>query len=114
MKTLKQLKKEYQDCLSTIQVTSLDKKSEHGKLKKEKEKLFVLISYLETSPSETYIKSETARLENRLELISKGQPIPYGDNKSNPFHKKALALYNKENNVAHLSSQLKALLYILN
>lgn len=69
-------------------------------------------AFLETNPSEGYLKKEIKRLESRKTSIENGFDSAYPSMKIND-KKKAKSFYLRENGVSHINVQLETLDYIL-
>lgn len=86
-------------------------KSRQKKLKIEYDFLNVCKLYLETEPTEEFIKKEKKRLENRLQLISEG--YKHDERQTLKDQKKDRKDYDKLMGVSKIKSQLKAIYFLL-
>lgn len=83
-----------------------------NRLKSKREKLIICFRYLQSNPTEEFIKTEIARLQNRIEKIDADiDKLIRPDAK--PEAKKAVKkMYYKEYNVSKIEEQLSTLNYL--
>src|ERR1700721_1062937 len=86
-------------------------KYEKNKIKKKIQFLTTIVRYLETFPSEEFIKTEISRLNKRVSMV-KDQFKDYVRSKYFEKEKDKLKAYLKECGVPKLKLQLKALRFI--
>lgn len=69
--------------------------------------------YLETRPSEEFLKSEILRLENKLDIINNNYKAWLNADPKNKQHEKPLTVYAKEMDVKKIKDQIETIGYIL-
>lgn len=95
------------------------KKSEYQKVKKKMQDNDMYLKYIESSPSEEYLKKELKRLENRLSLISAKSPrkeefLDESGEVKLLLYRQRRDEYNKTMGVSEVRKQISAIRYILN
>lgn len=86
-------------------------KQKFNKLKKRGAGIKLLMMYLETNPSEDFLRKEHARISNRISLLM--DDCVQGEREMNIKYKARLKKYCKEMGVDKLKTQLSAINYIL-
>lgn len=113
MKTLREVKKQIaQNERAAYQKGISD--AQYKKIARETENLRIAQKYLETEPSENYLKTELDRLSRVVK--AKMDQYDYWFSNVKPFDvepKDAPAYFNRENGLAHLRKQIKFLQFIL-
>ena len=82
-------------------------------LKKRKDYLKLCIAYLQTNPSQEFVESEKARIENRITLIDKSFTKTTKDFGLYSLYQKAKKEHRKIMEVPKLQMQLKTIDFIL-
>lgn len=80
-----------------------------GKIKNRIEFLRLIRNYLLASPTEEFVTSEIARIENKINAT-----MSLFDAKLYKDPKPAMHKYERENKIPHLREQIRALRFILN
>ena len=85
------------------------KRTQVGKVLNRLEFLNIIKGYLMTSPTEEFIVSEIARIENKINAT-----MALFDDKLYKDPKPAKHKFERENKIPHLRDQIRALRFILN
>lgn len=115
MQTLEKVTNEWQSQI--VQITTAVKNEEKdsivNRMKRRRDFLRVCVHYLESNPSEDFIKKEETRLENRINMYMK-EYQPLDETKSSKKECTAHRVeYQKEMGIPKLRIQLKTLYYLL-
>jgi hypothetical protein len=113
MKNLEEVKKQITDNIRFSSQRNISEK-EYKRISRETGQLRTIEKYLETNPSEEYLKKERARMERILK--AKNDQYEYWLKHNKPFEvepKDARSFFNKENGLNVLKRQLKMVNLIL-
>ena len=111
MKTPEQVKKEIEELI----LQKKDAKTYRAlkKINNKIEDLKTIVLYLETNPSEEFIKSEKARLEKQVDAIEDNFQKWLNSGSSRRHSEKPLKVYYKEMKLEEVTKRLKTINYLL-
>ncbi len=113
MITVQDIKREINEITDRVRLETDMRKSEKTKLKKRVGLLRKCILYLETNPTDDFLKKEIDRLENRISLIMALCPLGEPKAVAGSVIKKMKIEYEKNHDIPKFREQVRVMRFLI-